>query len=158
MASKARTDSSNLRGLDRQSLLDLYRTMLLSRTIDDKEIQLKRQNRIYFQINGVGHEAIGAAIGHVFRPSHDWFFFYYRDRAASLGLGLSPDDMFLQAVGSANDPQSGARQMPSHFGLSRLNIANTSSPTGRLPDRVDPRRLRTVAPPIRRESVGGRRR
>ena len=130
MAPKAKSERDSLRGLDRQALLDLYRTMLLSRVVDDKEIQLKRQNKIYFQINGVGHEAIGAAIGHVFRPAYDWFYFYYRDRAASLGLGLTPDDMFLQAVGSSSDPQSGGRMMPSHFGLSRLNIANTSSPTG----------------------------
>src|SRR5262245_17410871 len=104
--------------------------MLLSRKVDDKEIQLKRQNKIFFQINGVGHEAIGAAIGHVFRPSHDWFFFYYRDRAACLGLGLTPLEMFLQAAGSSTDPQTGGRQMPSHFSSVPLHIANTSSPTG----------------------------
>src|SRR5262245_7311618 len=104
--------------------------MRLSRKIDDKEIQLKRQNRIFFQINSVGHEALGAAIGHVFRPGHDWFFFYYRDRAAALGLGITPDEMFLQAAGSSDDPQSFARQMPAHFSAARLHIANTSSPTG----------------------------
>jgi 2-oxoisovalerate dehydrogenase E1 component len=108
----------------------MYRAMLLSRKIDDKEIQLKRQNKIYFQINGVGHEAVGAAMGQVFRPGHDWFFFYYRDRAASLALGITPLEMFLQAVGAKDEPQSGARQMPSHFSSKKLNIANTSSPTG----------------------------
>jgi len=118
------------RGVERQSLLEMYRVMLLSRRIDDKEIQLKRQNRIYFQINGAGHEALGAAVGQAFRPGHDWFFFYYRDRAASLALGLTPKDMFLQAVGSSDDPQSGGRQMPSHFSSPALHIANTSSPTG----------------------------
>jgi 2-oxoisovalerate dehydrogenase E1 component len=111
-------------------LLDLYRTMLLSRKVDDKEIQLKRQSKIFFQINGVGHEALGAAIAHVFRPAYDWFFFYYRDRAASLGLGITPYEMFLQAAGSSADEQSRGRQMPSHFSSARLNIANTSSPTG----------------------------
>ncbi|HKQ59679.1 MAG TPA: dehydrogenase E1 component subunit alpha/beta [Candidatus Polarisedimenticolaceae bacterium] len=130
MARETRTRTQALRGLDRQALLDLYRTMLLSRKIDDKEIQLKRQNRIFFQINSAGHEALGAAIGHVFRPGHDWFFFYYRDRAAALGLGITPDEMFLQAAGSSDDPQSGARQMPAHFSAVRLNVANTSSPTG----------------------------
>jgi 2-oxoisovalerate dehydrogenase E1 component len=104
--------------------------MLLSRKIDDKEIQLKRQSKIYFQINGVGHEALGAAMAQVFRPGHDWFFFYYRDRAASLALGITPLEMLLQAVGAKDEPQSGARQMPSHFSSPRLHIANTSSPTG----------------------------
>ena len=97
-----RAQAKTLRGLDSKALLELYRVMLLSRRIDEKEIQLKRQNRIYFQINGAGHEAVGAAVGHVFRPARDWFFFYYRDRAACLSLGMSAHEMFLQAVGSAD--------------------------------------------------------
>jgi 2-oxoisovalerate dehydrogenase E1 component len=125
-----KTETPSLRGLDRKSLLAMYRAMLLSRKIDDREIQLKRQNKIYFQINGVGHEAIGAAMAQVFRPAHDWFFFYYRDRAASLALGITPLEMFLQAAGAKDEPQSGARQMPSHFSSRPLHIANTSSPTG----------------------------
>jgi 2-oxoisovalerate dehydrogenase E1 component len=125
-----KTESPSLRGLDRKALLEMYRAIVLSRKVDDREIQLKRQNKIYFQINGVGHEAIGAAMGQVFRPGHDWFFFYYRDRAASLALGITPLEMFLQAVGAKDEPQSGARQMPSHFSSSKLQIANTSSPTG----------------------------
>jgi 2-oxoisovalerate dehydrogenase E1 component len=125
-----KTQTATLGGLDRNTLLTLYRTMLLARRVDDKEIQLKRQNRIFFQINGVGHEALGAAVGAAFRPSHDWFFFYYRDRAAALALGMTPEEMFLQAVGSALDPQSGGRQMPSHFTSAPLHIASTSSPTG----------------------------
>src|SRR5262245_22397227 len=108
----------------------MYRVMLLSRQIADREIQLKRQNKIYFQINGVGHEALGAAMAQVFRPAHDWFFFYYRDRAASLALGVTPLEMFLQAAGAKDEPQSGARQMPSHFSSRPFHIANTSSPTG----------------------------
>ncbi len=119
-----------LRGLDRQALLSIYRTMLLSRRVDDKEIQLKRQNRIFFQINGAGHEAVGAAAGRVFRAGYDWFFLYYRDRALCLGLGMTPRDMFLQAVGSPEDPQTGGRQMPAHFSLRPLHIASSSSPTG----------------------------
>ena len=130
MHSETRTGTKNLGGLDRQSLLDLYRTMLLARKVDDKEIQLKRQNKIFFQINGVGHEAVGAALGHVMRPAHDWFFFYYRDRAAALGLGQSPFEQFQQAAGTTECPQSGGRQMPSHFSSPKLNITNTSSPTG----------------------------
>ena len=128
MASK--TPAPSLAGLDRNALLEMYRTIVLSRKIDDKEIQLKRQSKIFFQINGVGHEALGAAMGQVFKPGHDWFFFYYRDRAASLALGLTPLEMFLQAFGAADEPQSGGRQMPSHFSSKKLNIANTSSPTG----------------------------
>jgi 2-oxoisovalerate dehydrogenase E1 component len=108
----------------------MYRVIVLSRKVDDREIQLKRQNKIYFQINGVGHEAVGAAMGQVFRPGYDWFFFYYRDRAASLALGITPLEMMLQAVGAKDEPQSGARQMPSHFSSKPLHIANTSSPTG----------------------------
>jgi 2-oxoisovalerate dehydrogenase E1 component len=125
-----KTETPTFRGLDRKSLLEMYRAMLLSRKIDDKEIQLKRQSKIYFQINGVGHEAVGAALAQVFRAGHDWFFFYYRDRAASLALGITPLEMFLQAVGAKDEPQSGGRQMPSHFSSPRLHIANTSSPTG----------------------------
>ena len=101
--------------LDKADLLDMYRLIYLSRKLDDKEIQLKRQNKIFFQINGVGHEAVGAAMAQVFKPGHDWFFFYYRDRAAALALGITPSDMFLQAVGAKDEPQSGARQMPSAF-------------------------------------------
>jgi len=125
-----RTETKSLRGLDRNTLLEIYRVMLLSRFVDDKEIQLKRQNRIFFQINGAGHEAVGAAVGQVFKPAYDWFFFYYRDRAAALALGMTAEEMFLQAVGAASCPQSAGRQMPSHFSLDRVNIASTSSPTG----------------------------
>ncbi len=130
MPPETEADTKSLRGLNRQNLLDLYRTMLLSRKVDDKEIQLKRQNKIFFQINGVGHEAIGAALGHVMRPAYDWFFFYYRDRAAALGLGQTPFEQYQQAAGTAECLQSGGRQMPSHFSSVELNIANTSSPTG----------------------------
>ncbi|MDX1388396.1 MAG: thiamine pyrophosphate-dependent enzyme, partial [Acidobacteriota bacterium] len=125
-----RAETRTIRGLDRNTLLEIYRLMLLSRQVDEKEIQLKRQNKIYFQINGVGHEALGAAVGRAFRPAHDWFFFYYRDRAACLALGMTAFEMFQQAVGDANCPQSGGRQMPSHFSLPRINVSNMSSPTG----------------------------
>lgn len=120
----------DLAGLTGDQLLDFYRTMLLSRLVDDREIALKRQNRIFFQISGAGHEAIGVGLAAHVDPSSDWFFLYYRDRAFALSVGQTPLDQLLQAVGAADDPNSGGRQMPSHYGDRRYNIANTSSPTG----------------------------
>jgi 2-oxoisovalerate dehydrogenase E1 component len=116
--------------LSREQRIGLYRTIYAARRIDDKEITGKRQNKVFFQINGVGHEAVQAAAALVFRPGHDWFFFYYRDRALAYGLGYTAKDMFLGSVGSVDDPASGGRQMPSHWGHKALNIYTTSSPTG----------------------------
>src|SRR5687768_5956595 len=126
----ARNRNREHEGLTRDELLAAYRLMLLSRTIDDKEIQLKNQSKAFFQISGAGHEAVLVAAGKHLRAGYDWFFPYYRDRALCLALGMTPLEMLLASVGAKDDPANGGRQMPSHWGHRALNIPSQSSCTG----------------------------
>src|SRR5271166_2575075 len=130
LAANGAKKSRNYEGLTRERLIEAYRFVYMSRRVDDREILLKRQQKIYFQMSGAGHEAIGVAAGLALKPGYDWFYPYYRDRALCLSLGVKPLEMFLQAVGAADDPSSGGRQMPSHWGYPKLNIVTQSSPTG----------------------------
>jgi 2-oxoisovalerate dehydrogenase E1 component len=118
------------RGFSHAELVADYRTMLVSRALDDREISLQKQSRVFFQISGAGHEALLLGLAHALRPGYDWFFPYYRDRALVLGLGVTPAEILRQAVGSAEDRASGGRQMPCHWGDRDLHIVTQSSPTG----------------------------
>jgi 2-oxoisovalerate dehydrogenase E1 component len=129
-AATERLAAAKSAGLDPEALIKAFRLMYTSRRIDDREIILKRQSKIFFQISGAGHEAIQVAVGLTTKPGYDWYFPYYRDRALALTLGMTPLDILLGSVGAGSDPSSGGRQMPSHWSSPALNIVSPSSATG----------------------------
>jgi 2-oxoisovalerate dehydrogenase E1 component len=122
--------SDRLRGVEVTEAVEDFRTACVSRLLDDREIALQKQSRVFFQISGAGHESLLLGLARELRPGSDWFFPYYRDRALMLGLGVTPEEILLQAVGSSDDPSSAGRQMPCHWGSRRLNVVTQSSPTG----------------------------
>jgi 2-oxoisovalerate dehydrogenase E1 component len=126
-ASTEQTTVASYAGLDPEQLVRMYRLMYLSRRTDDREILLKRQQKIFFQVSGAGHEAFLVAAGMALRPGYDWFYPYYRDRALCLTLGQTVEEQLLQSVGAACDPSSGGRQMPSHWSIPQLHIVSQSS-------------------------------
>ena len=128
-SAQALSPANSVGGLSPQLMIEIYRLMYLSRRLDDREILLKRQQKIFFQISAAGHEALQVGAALALKPGYDWYFPYYRDRALCLAVGVTPTDMFLQAVGAATDPASGGRQMPTHWSSRSLNIVSTSSST-----------------------------
>jgi 2-oxoisovalerate dehydrogenase E1 component len=126
----AEGEDSLYRGVSRHELVEDFRLACISRALDDREIMLQKQSRVFFQISGAGHEALLLGLARSLRPGYDWFFPYYRDRALVLGLGVTPEEILFQAVGSVEDPSSSGRQMPCHWGSKALNIVTQSSPTG----------------------------
>src|SRR5919112_782880 len=127
MASPTTAASDSLFGFPRHELVEDFRLACVSRALDDREMALQKQSKVFFQISGAGHEALLLALARDLRPAYDWFFPYYRDRSLALALGVTPKEILLEAVGSADDPASGGRQMPCHWGYKDLNIVTQSS-------------------------------
>lgn len=116
--------------LSREDLVKAYRTMLLARRVDEKHLTLLKQGKSFFHIGGSGHEAAQVAAASCLRPGYDWANCYYRDVGFALAFGYTPEEVFLSALHRAEDPSSGARQMPGHWGKFELRMITQSSPTG----------------------------
>lgn len=110
-----------------EQLMQVYRTMLLSRRLDEKMLTMLKQGKGFFHIGCAGHEAAQAAVGLYARPGHDWFCMYYRDLCTALSLGMTSRETMLAHLAKADDPNSGGRQMSEHFGIRRMNVMATSS-------------------------------
>src|SRR5688500_15055772 len=130
MASPTTAASDSLCGFPRHELVEDFRLACISRALDDREMALQKQSKVFFQISGAGHEALLLGLARSLRPGYDWFFPYYRDLALMLGLGVTPTEVLLGAVGAADDPASGGRQMPSHWGDPDKHVVTQSSATG----------------------------
>ncbi len=119
-----------LKDLEPGLMKHIYRSLLLARRMDERLMVLLRQGKSHFHIGSSGHEAAQIAAALLFEPGVDWAFPYYRDLPFVLEWGMSPYEVFLHSFGKAEDPSSGGRQMPSHWGHKKLNIFTQSSPTG----------------------------
>ena len=121
---------ARLKGFTKKQITDIYEKMSLSRKLDDKMLILLKQGKSFFHIGASGHEAAQLAASEVMKPGQDWSFPYYRDGAYCIGLGMTAREQLLSFLAKADDPNSGGRQMPQHYGHQKLRIVSQSSPTG----------------------------
>ena len=121
---------AKLHGYSKNQILDLYQKMFTSRKLDEKMLILLKQGKSFFHIGASGHEAAQLAAANLMKPNQDWSFPYYRDGAFCIGIGMTPKEQLLSFLARANDPNSGGRQMPQHYGHKKLRIVSQSSPTG----------------------------
>lgn len=121
---------ARLYGFMKKELLGVYRNMVTARRLDEKMLIMLKQGKSFFQIGCSGHEAAQLAAATVMRPGEDWAYPYYRDAALCLGLGMTAKEQLLCFLAKADDPNSGGRQMPQHYGHKELRIVSQSSATG----------------------------
>lgn len=119
-----------LNGYSKKDLLDIYKKMALARRLDEKQLIMLKQGKAFFHIGCSGHEASQMAAAQNMIPGKDWSYPYYRDAALCLGLGMTSKEQLLSFLAKADDPNSGGRQMPQHYGHKDLRIVSQSSPTG----------------------------
>ena len=121
---------SRLNGYTKKQVIGIYEKMVISRKLDDKMLVMLKQGKSFFHIGASGHEAAQLAAAVLIRPGEDWSYPYYRDGAYCLGLGMTAREQLLSFLAKADDPNSGGRQMPQHYGHKKLRIVSQSSPTG----------------------------